>query len=83
MTSPGEPRAASGQAGGLRAPCAGVGSGRGDRGEPAWRGAMGARRGLSPGAGRALWVSGSRALALGSGSGSAPLALRRSHPRYR
>lgn len=84
VTSPGDPRTASWQTGGRRE------AGRGDRESARSRGRagraargeaagarVGARLGLAPRGGRAL------VLGLGSGSGSAPLALRRSHSRYR
>ncbi|XP_030796031.1 uncharacterized protein LOC115900322 [Rhinopithecus roxellana] len=72
VTSPGEPRTASGQAGGLRAAGAGWGVGAGPRVS-----ARGGRRGLAPGAGRALGLAGAGArLRLGlRAAGSASLAL--------
>ncbi|XP_025251787.1 collagen alpha-1(I) chain-like [Theropithecus gelada] len=72
VTSPGEPRTASGQAGGLRAAGAGWGVGAGPRVS-----ARGGRRGLAPEAGRALGLAGARArLRLGlRAAGSASLAL--------
>ncbi|XP_077880809.1 uncharacterized protein LOC120887480 [Ictidomys tridecemlineatus] len=76
VTSPGKPNAASGQAGGRRAP--GSGGGRWPGGERAAAGAkVGAQRGLAPGADRAFRHSGAGArLWLGfRAAGSASFAL--------
>lgn len=76
MTSPSEPRTASGQAGGRRGPGAGVWRRRGARDERAAR-RVGRRRGARVGSRRGLAPGDGGALGLGSGSGSEPLSLRR------